>query len=240
MLHKTKAIILRTVKYSETSVIAKTYTEQFGMQSYMVNGVRTSKSGSKKALLQPGTLLDLVVYHKPGKDLQRISEVKPWMTYRAIPFDVVKGSISLFIIELLYRSVREEESNEGLFRLAAKSLASLDEAEGSVANIHLWFMIQLTNYLGFLPHGDWTGEDCIFDMEEGCFTTTASGINCMDGKIASRLSVLLQASIEQQASIEMNRDQRNELLDKLIDYYRLHLDHFHKVKSPAILQAVIA
>ena len=126
-----------------------------------------SKAGSKKALLQPGTLVDMVVYHKNGKDLQRISEIRPWHIYSAIPFDIVKGSITLFIIELLYRSVREEEQNEGLFDLTANTLILLDQTSEPIGNLHLWFMIQLTRYLGFLPNGKWTGEACRFNQNAG-------------------------------------------------------------------------
>ncbi|MBS1655487.1 MAG: recombination protein O N-terminal domain-containing protein, partial [Bacteroidetes bacterium] len=63
-LHKTKGIVLRTVKYGETSVIVTIYTELFGIQSYLVNGVRvSSKKGSGKAnLFQPSAILDMVVY----------------------------------------------------------------------------------------------------------------------------------------------------------------------------------
>ena len=72
--HKTKGIVLRTVKYGETSVIVAVFTEKFGVQSYLVNGVRIStKKGSGKAnLFQPSAILEMVVYHNELKQLQRL------------------------------------------------------------------------------------------------------------------------------------------------------------------------
>ena len=76
MVHNTKGIVLRVVKYGETSVIVTIYTELFGIQSYIVNGVRTTskKGASKASLFQPAAILDLIVYHNELKNLQRIKE----------------------------------------------------------------------------------------------------------------------------------------------------------------------
>jgi DNA repair protein RecO (recombination protein O) len=73
---KTKGIVLKTVKYGETSVIVTAFTELFGTQTYLQNGVRTSnKKGQGKAnLFQPGAILDLIVYHNELKNIQRIKE----------------------------------------------------------------------------------------------------------------------------------------------------------------------
>src|SRR5882672_9774756 len=98
MTHKTKGIVLRTVKYGETSVIVAVYTELFGIQSYLVNGVRISskKSPGKSALFQPSAILDLVVYHNDLKNLQRIKEYKWGWLYRTIFSDVFSNAVALF------------------------------------------------------------------------------------------------------------------------------------------------
>ena len=76
MLQTTKTIVLRTVKYGETSIITTLYTEAFGLQSYLVNGVRTTskKGATKSALFQPAALLEVVAYHNEFKNLQRLKE----------------------------------------------------------------------------------------------------------------------------------------------------------------------
>jgi DNA repair protein RecO (recombination protein O) len=96
MLHKTQGIVLRSVRYGESSVIVNIFTELFGVQSYLVNGVRTSRARSCRAnLLQPANLLDLVVYHHEGRNLQRLSDFRYAYLYRSLYSDVVKNSIAL-------------------------------------------------------------------------------------------------------------------------------------------------
>ena len=90
MTHKTKGIVLKTVKYGETSLVVTILTEIFGIQTYMVNGVRTSKkSGSKAALYQPATMLDLEVYHNEMKAMNRIREAERSIMYRNLFADVI-------------------------------------------------------------------------------------------------------------------------------------------------------
>ena len=114
MLHTTRGIVLHTTKYSETSLVAKIYTEVFGLQSYLVKGIRKQKAKLRPALFQPMTLADLVVYHKDKGSLQNIKESRIAVPYRSIPFDIRKSSMLLFINELLYKSIREEETNRKL------------------------------------------------------------------------------------------------------------------------------
>jgi DNA repair protein RecO (recombination protein O) len=92
MLHKTRGIVLHTTNYSETSVIAKVYTELFGLQSYLINGVRNKKAKVKANLLQPLSLLNLVAYHKERNGLQRVSEVSTGTTFTSIPYNIIKSN----------------------------------------------------------------------------------------------------------------------------------------------------
>ena len=117
MTHTTKRIVIRTVKYGETSVIVSIYTELFGIQSYIVNGVRTSsKSGSGKAnLFQPAAILDLVVYHNELKNIQRLKEFRWGYLYKTLFFDVIKNSVALYMIELMQKTLKQPESNPDLF-----------------------------------------------------------------------------------------------------------------------------
>src|SRR5260221_9192687 len=110
-LHKTKGIVLRTVKYGETSVIVSIFTELFGIQSYIVNGVRvSSKRGSGRAnLFQPSAILDMIVYHNELKQLNRIKEFRWGHLYQHIFSDVKKNAVALFMVELLTRCLKQPE-----------------------------------------------------------------------------------------------------------------------------------
>ena len=101
MLHKTKGIVFRYTRYGETSIIVNIFTELFGLQSYIVNGVRSKSPKSKMALYQPLMLLDLVVYHKENAGIMRIKEVKSLYPYRTLFSDIYKSAVALFINEVL-------------------------------------------------------------------------------------------------------------------------------------------
>src|SRR3990172_7140574 len=122
MIYKTRGIVLHHIKYSETSVIAKIYTELFGLQSYLINGVRSQKAKVKANLLQPLSLVDMIVYHKEKKGLQRIRDVSGNPPLSSIPYDFPKSSVALFIAEILYKSIREEEANTNMFEFIFHSI----------------------------------------------------------------------------------------------------------------------
>ena len=117
MIHKTKGIVLRSVKYGETSMIVTILTELFGLQSYLVNGVRkqSGKTGARAALFQPSAILDLVIYHQEIKNLQRIKEYNWSYLYRYIFSDVITNAVALFMIELLQKCLKQPEPNPELF-----------------------------------------------------------------------------------------------------------------------------
>ena len=102
MLHKTRGIILHTLNYSETSLIVKIITPDFGVKSYIVNGVRSKKSKFKATIFQPLALVDMVVSNTDKAELQRISEINILSPYTDIPYNIIKSSIALFLNEIVY------------------------------------------------------------------------------------------------------------------------------------------
>jgi DNA repair protein RecO (recombination protein O) len=150
MTHKTKGIVLKAIKYGETSLIVTIFTELFGVQTYMVNGVRTSKHSAAKANhFQPAVILDLVVYHHEQKSMQRIKEFHFAHLYQHLLTDVIKNSIAIYQIELLYKCLKQPECNEALFAFCEDAFKWLDNASKTVAaNFPLFFSLQLSYFLG--------------------------------------------------------------------------------------------
>ncbi|HEY1023883.1 MAG TPA: DNA repair protein RecO, partial [Sphingobacteriaceae bacterium] len=105
MLHKTRGIVFKTTDYSESSVVVQVFTEKFGLQSYLINGVKRPKAKIRSNILQPLHLLDMVVYHKPAGNIQRVAEVRQVPVFQTIPYDVVKSSLVLFLNEVLHKSI---------------------------------------------------------------------------------------------------------------------------------------
>jgi DNA repair protein RecO (recombination protein O) len=244
MTHKTKGIVLRTVKYGETSVIATVYTELFGVQSYIVKGVRqsTKKSAGKANYFQPSALLQLEVYHNELKNLQFVKEYQWSYLYEHILFDVIKNSVAMFIIELLQHSLKQPEANPELFYLIEDSLKQLDKANDTLAaNMPLYFALHLASELGFQIQGEFSDQTSILDLQEGTFVADKPLHpfylhGSMAEITASINNIMFYNDLE---NIHLNRNIRRDLLHAYQQYYSLHVAEFGELKTLTILQEVL-
>lgn len=245
MVHKTKGIVLRSVKYGETSLVVTMFTELFGLQSYIVNGVRTvSKKGSSKAVFfQPSALLDLVVYHNEYKNLQRIKEYKWSYLYQHIFSDVRKNSVALFMIELLTKSLKQPEANAELFYFMEDALVHLDNASDTVmANFPLFFALHLAVFFGFRISDEYSAENNYLDLEEGLFTPARpQHLNHLDDKAAEVSSFILKAQHPNELEeLKLNQEFRRFLLTSYETYYRLHIPEFGSMRTLPVLREMMS
>ena len=239
MLHKTRGIIFNTFKYSDNSVIAKIYTEEFGLQSYLVNSVHRKKANTKIAVLQPLTLVDCVVYRKEKKQLQHAKEIKCSHPYVTIPSEIAKSSILIFLNEILYKSIKEEEKNSKLFEFIHTSLQVLDLKTENCSNFHLLFLAQLTKYLGFLPSGNFSEDTPYFDLQAGSFKSLEPKHPfCLTKNFSEKFNLLLNLSQDKLALLQITNGERKVLLEKLILYYEIHLDTMREIKSHKVLEEI--
>jgi DNA repair protein RecO (recombination protein O) len=239
MLHKTEGIILHSIKYAESSLIVKVYTQAFGLQSYILSGVKGKKSKHKSALLQPLSLVDLVVSNSNKGTLHRVSEINLLKPFMDIPYHLLKRSVAIFLNEILYKALKEEHADANMFEFIKNALLILDLKQESCSNFHVYFMIQLSPYLGFSPHGTLAANDSFFDLKEGCFVSIIpTHRHYLNTELAQPFHQLLTATFENFQTIQLNRLQRKELLQALILYYQLHIDGFGEVKSLSILEEV--
>ena len=243
-LHKTKGIVLRAVKYGETSLIVTMFTELFGLQSYLVNGVRTSsKKGSGKAnLFQPTAILDLVVYHNELKHLNRIKEFKWSYLYQHIFSDVPKNAVALFMIELLTKCLKQPEANPELFEFCEDAFIHLDESVGSVmANFPLFFALHLPVFFGFRISDEYSDKNSIVDLQEGMFVPERPDhFHFLEGKQAEVTSELLKMmQPEELEQLKLNHDFRRHLLFAYETYYALHIQDFGTMKTLPVLKEVL-
>ena len=244
MIHKTGGIVLRSVKYGETSVIVSLYTELFGIQSYLVNGVRTSsKKGSGKAnLFQSAALLDLVVYHNELKNLQRLKEFKWAYLYKNLFFNVTKNLVALFMVELLQKCLRQPEPNPDLFHFIEDAFIYLDESEQSVvANYPLFFMLHLANFFGFHISDEYTETSAVLDLQQGVFVNEQPvHPYFLEGQLSFITSQLLKVRQPHELNqIKLNQEIRRILLQAFQNFYAMHVQDFGTMKTWAVLQAVL-
>jgi DNA repair protein RecO (recombination protein O) len=226
MLYKTRGIALSFIKYRETSIIARVFTDKFGIQTYIVNGVRSQKAKAKIALFQPLTLLELVVYHNKKKDINRISEMKCDYTFHSIPYEIRKTTIAFFITELLGQTLVEEGEDDSMFEFIHESIIALDMTKGNYENFHLQFMLSLSQFLGIRPESanmilHDTGHSKLYNQE---FT--------------EKLDRLLLLNYDH--TLSLKKSERHEILMLLIQYYQMHFDSIRDFKSVQVLREVFS
>jgi len=244
MLQKTRSIVLRSVKYGETSLICSVFTEVYGVQSYMVQGVRTSSKTkqNRAGLLQPATLLDMVVYHKPNANLQRIKEFQPAYIYQSLQEHIVKNSVALFSVELLLRLMPEQAPMPDLFEFSYNYFCSLDKTPANdIGNYPVFFLVQCSNMLGYNINGSYSEETPYLNLLEGGYTNHPPAEKpYVTDEDARMLDRLLQAnSIEHINTIEMNSSARFRLLDWLLAFMHNHTQHMGEIRSLPVLRAVL-
>lgn len=244
-LHKTKGVVLRTVKYGETSLIVSIYTQKFGLQSYMVQGVRsaTKKTPARANYFQAGALLDLVVYHNERNHLQRIREFR-WSTlYQHLFTDIVKNSVMLYMVELVQKTVQQPEPNDDLFAFFEDALLQLDAARpGITANFPLYFALHLSSFFGFQLSLPVSNTCTILDLKEGLFTTKPPAhLFYTDGKPAEALQELLRVmQPEELTQVPLSQELRRQLLEVIEVFYKLHIPEFGTMRTTPILKEVLS
>lgn len=239
MLSKTKGIVLHHIKFSESSVIATIYTQAFGRRSFIINRVRGRGTGDKANILQPLFILDMDIYYKPNRDIQRVKEMKNLIAFSSIPYQVVKSTLALFMAEILYKSIREEESNEELFDYLFHTIQLLDMTETGISNFHIMFLLQLTKYLGFYPVRSYCREKPIFDLRNGTFIPAVPfHPDYMRTDMSCDLSNALELNTTNLGEWKISSGKRYHLLEKIIEYYQIHVSGFGKVNSLSILKEV--
>ncbi|MCU0395579.1 MAG: DNA repair protein RecO [Chitinophagaceae bacterium] len=244
MLQQTKAIILRIVPYGDTSLIVSAFTERYGIQQYMVKGARKAsrKGSSQSSFLQPGALLDLVVYHNELKQLQIIREMKWAWVYTQVMANISRNAIALYMVELLSKCLRQPETNADLFAFAEQHLLLLDQCDNAVAaNLPLYFTLQLAAQLGFRIEDEYNEAHPYLDLREGQFVPEPP----IHGMYTDpRLSALTHELLQQENAItlyrlKMHHQQRRELLQAYAHFFHYHISDFGQLKTLQVLQEVL-
>jgi DNA repair protein RecO (recombination protein O) len=241
MRTQSRGIVLHATEYSETSLVVKIYTEEKGLGTFIVGGVRTKKSRYNSTLFQPLSLVELVASGKPGQTMQRITEIHFSPPFSGIPSDMIKSTIAIFMAEVIYRSIREEEPNKALFHFLNSSIQILDLHQGNCSRFHLYFMTQLTRHLGFYPQGTFHKGRSIFDLREGTFTDRLPSHPDYTGVAESELlASLLTCSFENYTSVAIGGAASKSLLSALVTYFELHQTHGNPIRSHRILEEVMS
>ncbi|MCZ2222969.1 MAG: DNA repair protein RecO [Chitinophagales bacterium] len=243
-IHNTKGIVIRTVKYGETSIIATVYTELFGIQSYMVKGVRafSKKIPFKASHFQPAAILEMQVYHNTLKNIQFIKSYNWSFLYSNIFTDVIRNAVAIYIIEIVQHSLKQPEANPELFYIIEDTLKQIDKGNNTlVSNLPIYFTLHFCSELGFKIQGSFTEQTKILDLQEGIFVKEIPNHNYyINNDIAKVISQINNINFYNDLeNIQLNRQTRRLLLQHLQQYFSLHIQDYNQIKSLQVLQDVL-
>lgn len=243
MLEPTRAMVLRQLKYGDTSLILTVFTERFGVHAYMLKGVRSPRNKSFRAgLLQTGALLDLVVDHRPGRQLQQIREFTPNYFPQKMQEDIVRNSIGVFCMEVLNKLLPEAESMPELFEFSHEFMVQLDALPlAAVANFPVYFLIHSGRFLGYAVQGRYSATCNFADAKEGSFSAlSGSGEEVLMDEDAAALDALLQAEqFSDLGEIVLSGETRYRLVAWYVQFLQAQTQHMGKPRSLDILRSVL-
>lgn len=229
MLTKTRGIVIRYVKFRETSIIVQIFTEDHGLMGFVVNGIRSPRSKKSIAYFQPFALLDLVAYIRPGREVQRLSEYRYAAPVHQIGQDVRKSTIILFLSEVMGKLLLHEPAqvHRGLFDFLADAVTTLDRMTSQVENFHLHFLLKAMPHLGL---GVSDGESLVHSMELEMIEENRQVIDL--------ISAILQREVTD--PVPATGQLRYQTLELILQYYQHHTHDFGQIRSLEVLHQIFA
>jgi len=236
MLHTTRAIVLKTIRHGDNTIVLKALTQALGTRSILVRTGR--KGGVTGASLQPLSRLEVVLRESAERELLTLQELRVAEPYESLPFDAVRGTLALFVQEILYRTLHGESADAELYAFVEEALRAMDCAP-DVSHFPLVLLVRYSEVLGFLPAAPGPDERW-FDLLEGEFMVQGLRYGHLMGPpLSDHLAALLPVGFDQLSDLGIPADERRELLDRLLLYFRMHVEGLGEIRSPAILHDVL-
>lgn len=236
MLQKTEGIVIHTIQYSDTSIIAKIFTADHGLLSFMVNGTRGKKSANKAVLFQPLSILALDIYHQENKNLKTIKESKLLLNPAGIYGNIHKTSVVLFMAEVLQKVLKENSVHPTLYDLLKQKMTELND-QSFHPDFHLYLLLDIANELGFHPFNNYSAKESVFSIEEGKFVEATHehfGVMYLNENDSKLMNGLLSNS-----KVQLNTVERRGMLMELMKYFQVHNPGMSSIRSIAVLQEVL-
>ncbi len=236
---KTEAIVLRSIKYGEQSLIIDMLTQEQGRVSFIVRIPKTRKGRLKKQLFQPLTLLSIVFDCRQQQSLQHIRDINLSEPYVSLTAEPAKVTVAMFLAEFLTYATRDTQKDIPLFGYIKTSLQWLDSATKDFSNFHIVFMLRLSSFIGFRPNLESYTDNSMFDLREGRFTTLTPLHNDYLKPAEARIMLqLFRMDYANMRFFRMSRLQRNRLTDIILHYYRLHIPAMPELHCIGILHSI--
>jgi DNA repair protein RecO (recombination protein O) len=254
----TEAVVLKSIKYRETSKIVTFYTRQLGKLSAIAKGARRPRNTFASSL-EPMSHVALVVYRKEGREIQTVSECELKGGFRGIPESLEKMAVGMCLIELVNCVAHEEEQNVRLFNLLVHSLTILNHATKNFVNLLYSFEIHLAGILGFgisMKRCVGCGRNLLADSEGyktvefhldkgGPLCDECSGVNGQRVKLSRQVYMILEhiaseADFERLLNLSVERRLQDQVQSFLWSYLKFHVSGIRPLKSKEVFSAVMA
>jgi DNA repair protein RecO (recombination protein O) len=240
----TQGLVLRKVAYSGSSAIVTIYTKRYGAMAFMVRGASGKRSqgpgrkSSAASALQPLAQVEVAFSYRENKQVQIADQLSLGDKSSFHTHHPAYAPVALFIAEVLFRSLREESADPDLYEFIEAALEYFAESRFN-PNFHIIFMMKLTRFFGFPPSGEPCESTPYFDLQNGEFTHSPSvTLHTMDPDLSLAFYQLSKAEFD--SEIRVGNQLRRAVLEKLVEYYQLHLEGMGDVKSLQVLTEVFS
>ena len=207
-----RLIILHFTKIKDTAIVIHTLSREWGRRSFIVH----LGKGASLAMFQPLSIVEADITQNPKSELWRASRFTHAWPLNRLRTDPYKNAIALFMSEVLYRAVREEMAEQGLYGWCERSILTLEALDQDFSNFHLRWLLELATELGFAP--------------------SREGLMPFAGERLRDIDALLDASFEEAMLLPLSGDRRSEICDVLIRYLSHHTESALDIRSLRVLQ----
>lgn len=237
MQEKLEGIVINVIKYNDKHNIAHIYTDKLGMLAFLVRQGTTHASRMRNAMFMPLSLIGFEARLQPGRELGTLHDVRRTAVLMSIYSDPMKNAVAMFVSELLSHTIQEQEQNMVLYSYIKSCILRLEESRASIANFHICFLYQLGQFIGIQPDIDSYHEGYWFNMSEGVYTQHPhAGAKMLPPSQAQVLPLLSRMTFDNMNHFKFTREQRNEMLEIILGYYRLHHSTLGTLRSPEVLK----
>lgn len=232
-------IALRTIKYNEKHSILSVYSLEMGRLSFLISAGNGREANRRRAMFMPLSIFECVASINPGRDLHTMRDPRVLVPLHGLHTHPVKGSIAIFIAEMLNGVLRESQGDDATFTFLIDAITRFDVIDNGVANYHLCFLYRLGRFIGIEPDVSTYVEGAVFDMQDGRFRMTPPLHHKYLGADESRvLTMLSRMKFDNMRYYRFNRNQRNYVLDKILEYYSIHYSSLSQMQSLDVLRAL--
>lgn len=237
MLTKTGAIVLRSIKYGDQTLIVDMLTKEYGRLTFAVRISQSPRAKVRRQLFQPSTVIDVEFDYRPRSTMQRMKAAAISRPYISLTSDPYKLAMTMFLCEFLCYATRSEQSNVPLFDYVCAGMEWLDGCRGGFSNFHIVFMLRLSRLLGFYPNIETHDSGRFFDLRSGCFVPLRPlHPDFLFPEEADKIAVVMRMDYPTMRLFAMSHDERNRCVEIILRFYRLHIPDFPEMKSLGVLQ----